>query len=1149
MIKLLAIDDNKDNLTVLEAVIKDAFPDSILFTSQNGPGGIELALAKDPDVILLDIVMPELEGYEVCKILKSNPKTKNILIIMVTAIKTDAENRIKGLKIGADAFLSKPIDTAELYAQINLMLRIKSAEDKLRHEKVILEALVDERTKELSDSYEDLKIAGAIRKQAKEDLQVSELKYRNQANFLNVVIENSPFAMWISNAKGILLRANEALRNILNVTDDMIIGKYNVLNDENIDAQGFIPAVEAVFKDLKSARFTMFWEGSKAGDVDLSNANELWIDASMFPIQDDAGKLVNVVCQYVDITDRKKAEEKLKDSEERLTLVIKGSHDAPWDWDFANKNIYYSPQWWAQIGYKPDELTVTDQLWYELTHPDDRGITDAVLDKAVKSDMESYQIEFRLKHKDGHYVPILSRGFITRDSDGNMIRVTGTNMDLTERKQAELEIVRAQEKAEESEKYLDNIINNIGDPVFVKDNQSRILLANEAFCDIFGLPISAIIGKTLAEEVTPEEQESFLKIDKQVLADGIENINEETLTVRDGNTHIISTKKTRFIDNNGKKFLIGIIRDITERKHAEEIHQKSEIEYRTTVDSLLVGVVVHDSDSRILISNPEANNILGLTSEQMSGKEVTDPEWMFVYEDMSPMKIDDYPASKVIRTLNPLKNYIFGIICPDREFVTWVNVNAMPLLNTDNKLEKVIVNFIDITEHKKVEEKLKLNRLLLRKILDIVPIFICAKNLEGKFILVNKKLTAFYGSTVEAMTNVIHADLCEDENELRAMLADDREVIESGKPKFIPEETMENPDGSTIILETYKIPFEAQGKPAVLIASIDITERKQAEAELFNAEKKYRELVNLAQEGIWAIDKKNETSFVNPSMAKMLGYSPEEMLGKSLFDFMDDAGIKIANQNLERRQAGFKDQHDFEFICKDGNRIIAALETAPILDKAGNYEGALAGVINITDRKQAEKDLLESEEYFRTLIENSSDVISILDDKGFITYESPSHEKVLGYETGKLIGENVFGLVHPDDRERISRQFVKLLKRPNEIEQVNFRFLHKNGTWIYIEGTGTNLLNSSKIKGIVVNYRDITDRKQAEEMLAENDLKYRSLFDNKLNGLAYCKIVVDDNNRPVDYIFLEINRAFEEFTGLKKEVVLGKRITEIIPGF
>ena len=111
----------------------------------------------------------------------------------------------------------------------------------------------------------------------------------------------------------------------------------------------------------------------------------------------------------------------------------------------------------------------------------------------------------------------------------------------------------------------------MGDPVFVKDHQSRLVLVNDAFCKVFGRDRAEIIGKTLAEDVSPEEREHFLKVDQQVLTDGKESVVEETLTIRGGSTKTISTRKTRFIDESGNKFLVGVIRDITEIKHAEEL--------------------------------------------------------------------------------------------------------------------------------------------------------------------------------------------------------------------------------------------------------------------------------------------------------------------------------------------------------------------------------------------------------------------------------------------------------------------------------------------------------------------------------------------------------------------------------------------------
>jgi PAS domain S-box-containing protein len=173
--------------------------------------------------------------------------------------------------------------------------------------------------------------------------------------------------------------------------------------------------------------------------------------------------------------------------------------------------------------------------------------------------------------------------------------------------QALLSFHNVEEKEYGSEKYANTLLNNMGDAVFVKDDESRFLLVNNALCDLMDLPRAKIIGKTLAENIPLDEMKCFLEIDKQVLLDGIENINEEYLTLEQNQKKILSTKKSRYIDANGKKFLVGVIRDITESKLAEQTLKESEVQLRelnATKDKLFA-IIAHDLRSPF-------NNILAL---------------------------------------------------------------------------------------------------------------------------------------------------------------------------------------------------------------------------------------------------------------------------------------------------------------------------------------------------------------------------------------------------------------------------------------------------------------------------------------------------------------------------------------------------------
>jgi PAS domain S-box-containing protein len=174
-VKILAIDDNKDNLISLIALIKDSLENCIIQTATNGVRGVELAESEDPDVILLDMVMPGMDGFEVCRELKSNPKTCDIPVVFLTALKGDREVRVRALEVGGDAFLAKPIDELELTTQIRSMVKINHLNKLQQQERETLAQLVSKRTKELEQTQiatlnlmEDLKQENTARRESEE---------------------------------------------------------------------------------------------------------------------------------------------------------------------------------------------------------------------------------------------------------------------------------------------------------------------------------------------------------------------------------------------------------------------------------------------------------------------------------------------------------------------------------------------------------------------------------------------------------------------------------------------------------------------------------------------------------------------------------------------------------------------------------------------------------------------------------------------------------------------------------------------------------------------------------------------------------------------------------------------------------------------
>jgi PAS domain S-box-containing protein len=157
-----------------------------------------------------------------------------------------------------------------------------------------------------------------------------------------------------------------------------------------------------------------------------------------------AGPVVRIVGTHLDLTDRKRAEATLRESEERLTLAFAGAQEGVWDWNLDTNAVVYSPRWTQMLGYSADEIEPHVSAWERLVHPDDRPRADQANERVARGE-PTYEAEFRLRHKDGHYIHVLSRGFpVRREPGGPVVRIVGTHFDLTERKRAEAERARTE---------------------------------------------------------------------------------------------------------------------------------------------------------------------------------------------------------------------------------------------------------------------------------------------------------------------------------------------------------------------------------------------------------------------------------------------------------------------------------------------------------------------------------------------------------------------------------------------------------------------------------------------------------------------------------------------------------------------------------
>jgi PAS domain S-box-containing protein len=265
----------------------------------------------------------------------------------------------------------------------------------------------------------------------------------------------------------------------------------------------------------------------------------------------------------------------------------------------------------------------------------------------------------------------------------------------------------------------------------------------------------------------------------------------------------------------------------------------------------------------------------------------------------------------------------------------------------------------------------------------------------------------------------------------------------------------------------------------------EMVERKQAERALRKSEEKFRSLVESTSDWVWEVDKTGAYTYSSPKIRGLLGYEPEEILGKTPFDLMPPAERDRVGRLFQEAIQSRAPLNSIENtnIHKNGHKVDLETSAVPLIDANGNLLGYRGIDRDITERKQVEEALRESESRFKSLVMNSSDTITVLAADGTTKYQSPALKRFFGYEPEDLVGKNVFPYVHPDDLASAQAAFSQLLEHPGKTVSLEYRFRHANGSWITVESVGSNFLDEPGIRGVVLNTRDISERKRTEEAL------------------------------------------------------------------
>ena len=685
MTKVLAIDDNNNNLIALGAVIQDSFQDSVFNTALSGKEGIELAISTDPDVILLDIIMPEMDGFEVCRLLKLDERTLDIPVVFLTAMKEERETRIKALEVGGEAFLYKPIDEAELVAQIRAMVKIKEFNNRKRHENERLLQMVAERTRELEQSQSEtlkllneLKTENENRRKAEKDIAANEARLK-RAELA------SCSGNWELHLDSQIGYASEGAMNVYEI-DSSIFEYSHIIT---------IPLLE--YRSMLNETMKKLIENNIPYDVEFkikAVKTGTVKDIHSLAIFDEERRIVFGIIQ--DISERKRIERSLQESQARLKTLVQTIPDLIWLKDVDG--VYLECNNMFERLYGTAESEIIGKTDYDFV---ERELADFFREndqKAIQAGGPTSNEEWLTFADNRQRLMFDTIKTPMYDSDGTLIGVLGIARDITERK-------RNEEALKESENKFRTLFTQMSEGfalhelIYDKNHNPvdyKILDINPALEKQVGIPTEKVKG-TLATQLYGVSPAPYIDVYAQVVETGEYQFFQTYFPPLDRHFQI-----SVFSPNPG--YFATIFTDITEQVKGEEaISNSNDLLSKFILHSPIYTFIkeVTPNESKVLKASENYIDMVGVPGSHMVGKNMYE---LFSPEFAAKITADDWEVAS--------NNHLIHL---DEELNGRYYLTIKYPIKQANRT--LLAGYtIDITERRQAEETLKENETRLREL-------------------------------------------------------------------------------------------------------------------------------------------------------------------------------------------------------------------------------------------------------------------------------------------------------------------------------------------------------------------------------------------------------------------------------------------------